>query len=311
MYVSKPTPASVCLRLTYGFSVVLWSATAISVHAATVQYDIDTAHSSLTASAKFLNNTVTLVEQSAGSLTNVVGGQIKADLSGSVFTFNGTSSIDPPLHLNAPFQPPGSGQDNYGGKFTVPFFGYTGNMAARDLVLTIASGSASDSGPASGLVFQFLAGHLDIASNIPNGSGLFPLTGLSSANNSSTPFTSQTNGNIQTITIPIDITASFMVVNPNDSTLTLRGQITATRDLTAMLAGDFNLNGVVDAADYVVWRNNNGTQPGYDAWRANFGAIQSAAASSFTPLAVPESHGLFAILLGAVVVSQGRSRTAR
>ncbi len=44
------------------------------------------------------------------------------------------------------------------------------------------------------------------------------------------------------------------------------------------LAGDYNLNGVVDAADYVVWREGAGSQSEYDIWRANFG--HSAAAPS-------------------------------
>lgn len=35
--------------------------------------------------------------------------------------------------------------------------------------------------------------------------------------------------------------------------------------------GDFNADGIVDAADYVAWRNNDVTQAGYDTWRANFG----------------------------------------
>src|SRR6185312_17357290 len=46
-------------------------------------------------------------------------------------------------------------------------------------------------------------------------------------------------------------------------------------------AGDYNGNGVVDAADYVVWRNGgspNPNSPGdYSTWRANFGATGSAA----------------------------------
>ena len=41
--------------------------------------------------------------------------------------------------------------------------------------------------------------------------------------------------------------------------------------LVAHLPGDFNNDGTVDAADYVVWRKNDGTQTGYDGWRANFG----------------------------------------
>ncbi|HEX2474771.1 MAG TPA: hypothetical protein VHK01_08500, partial [Lacipirellulaceae bacterium] len=35
--------------------------------------------------------------------------------------------------------------------------------------------------------------------------------------------------------------------------------------------GDCNGDGAVNAADYVVWRKNDGTQQGYDTWRANFG----------------------------------------
>ena len=46
---------------------------------------------------------------------------------------------------------------------------------------------------------------------------------------------------------------------------------TQTINITVALPGDFNGNGVVDAADYVVWRNNGGSQSEYDLWRANFG----------------------------------------
>jgi hypothetical protein len=44
-------------------------------------------------------------------------------------------------------------------------------------------------------------------------------------------------------------------------------------------AGDYNQNGSVDAADYVVWRNGVGTtyaQGDYDVWRAHFGRAPSA-----------------------------------
>jgi probable HAF family extracellular repeat protein len=49
------------------------------------------------------------------------------------------------------------------------------------------------------------------------------------------------------------------------------------------LAGDFNVDGSVDAADYVVWRKELGTtyaQNDYDTWRANFGNRAPAAAGS-------------------------------
>jgi hypothetical protein len=46
------------------------------------------------------------------------------------------------------------------------------------------------------------------------------------------------------------------------------------------LIGDFNNDGTVDAADYLVWRNRLGTtytQADYDTWRANFGRSAAGA----------------------------------
>src|SRR6185436_19049683 len=41
--------------------------------------------------------------------------------------------------------------------------------------------------------------------------------------------------------------------------------------LSVGLPGDFNANGVVDVADYVVWRKRNGSQTDYNVWRSHFG----------------------------------------
>jgi hypothetical protein len=54
------------------------------------------------------------------------------------------------------------------------------------------------------------------------------------------------------------------------------------------LAGDFNRDGVVDSADYVVWRKGSGTmytQSDLNVWRAHFG---DSVASGTTATAVPE-----------------------
>ena len=74
-------------------------------------------------------------------------------------------------------------------------------------------------------------------------------------------------------------------------------------------AGDFNDDGQVDAADYVVWRNEIGTPAGYDMWRANFGAAAigsgtNAGPASSADAAVPEPGSLVlaAVLLGSVMM---------
>ena len=58
--------------------------------------------------------------------------------------------------------------------------------------------------------------------------------------------------------------------------------------------GDFNGDGLVDAADYVGWRSNDGSQAGYDSWRANFGRTATSIANS----AVPEPMSALFVLVG-------------
>src|SRR5262245_19001810 len=64
------------------------------------------------------------------------------------------------------------------------------------------------------------------------------------------------------------------------------------------LSGDFNVNGRVDAADYVTWRQNNGTSADYNLWRTQFGKIISASATAAVEIsAVPEPYSFVSILL--------------
>jgi autotransporter-associated beta strand protein len=66
--------------------------------------------------------------------------------------------------------------------------------------------------------------------------------------------------------------------------------------LKVVLTGDYNADGSVDAADYVVWRktNINGLN-GYNAWRANFGH-QAGAGTDAGMQSVPEPGGLLFVL---------------
>jgi autotransporter-associated beta strand protein len=114
------------------------------------------------------------------------------------------------------------------------------------------------------------------------------------------------------------ITGAFSAVSApifNGHTLNLvysSNQVTLQVIDAILLPGDYNGNGIVDAADYVVWRNEIGTQAAYDTWRANFGAMTSSpigaalgpqGASFESPIridaAVPEP-GTGAMMLGAL-----------
>jgi hypothetical protein len=79
--------------------------------------------------------------------------------------------------------------------------------------------------------------------------------------------------------------------------------------LPAGQLGDFNNDGKVDAADYVIWRkdpaNNGGDPGGYDTWRANFGNPPGSGAGLFAA-SVPEPAGFFLLQLGVAALVVAR-----
>jgi hypothetical protein len=91
--------------------------------------------------------------------------------------------------------------------------------------------------------------------------------------------------------------------NGNGLHLTLDGR------LISGVLGDFNADGIVESADYILWRNGGplqndptaGVQAGdYDFWRSRFGATAGASAAvGAVPAAIPEpsSIGLLAIAI--------------
>jgi hypothetical protein len=91
---------------------------------------------------------------------------------------------------------------------------------------------------------------------------------------------------------------------------------------TPVVAGDYNRNGIVDAADYTIWRDSlgsigtglvaDGTGPAgvpdgvvdqldYDFWKANFG--QMAGNGSSANAAVPESASILLAALGFIALA--------
>jgi hypothetical protein len=64
--------------------------------------------------------------------------------------------------------------------------------------------------------------------------------------------------------------------------------------------GDYNNNGTVDAADYVVWRKTNGSQANYNLWRSHFGQPPGSGAGAIASAAVPEPATLVMLIVAAV-----------
>ncbi|HEX5471983.1 MAG TPA: hypothetical protein VFW73_08855, partial [Lacipirellulaceae bacterium] len=83
------------------------------------------------------------------------------------------------------------------------------------------------------------------------------------------------------------------------------------------LAGDFNGDGSVDAADYVVWRKGLGTlfmAEDYDSWQTNFGQSLgngTSAHESSLKIAVPEPFAATLLGIGSLSLCVARRRFFR
>jgi hypothetical protein len=82
--------------------------------------------------------------------------------------------------------------------------------------------------------------------------------------------------------------------------------------VTSVLYGDFNGDGVVDMADYVVLRNGLGTrytQSDYNTWRSHFGKSAGGVAGASAIAVVPEPATLVILVLVLGGCCLQRSRT--
>ena len=269
-----------------------------------------------------------IYEQSPGSLESKVTGTLTAKVSGSTLTFSGGNTIDVLPHPNAPFLPdvptsPGV-EYNFGAyvrfSFTEPPE-RDGEAAVLDAVADLVGGSATLDGPVTGLQFGLTSGILDYRLDFPaqlDHIDLAPLTAIVH-NESPHMLSGDVNG---TIHIPFYLEFPYGIVEPNDSMLVLEGELMASR-AAPTLPGDYNDNGAVDAADYVLWRKLSGTSdaradgdndgtvgPGdYAVWRTNFGRTPGAAASAgHLASAVPEPASIMLVAMSMFVVMMRRRR---
>jgi hypothetical protein len=96
---------------------------------------------------------------------------------------------------------------------------------------------------------------------------------------------------------------------------------------TSQVPGDYNHNGVVDAADYTIWRatlgqtgtglaadgdgDNAVTQADYDVWKSNFGHAASGSGAG-AAAAIPEPSSIVLVLLAVAILLStiGKSKLA-
>jgi hypothetical protein len=82
--------------------------------------------------------------------------------------------------------------------------------------------------------------------------------------------------------------------------------------LSVLITGDFNHDGFVNDADYVVWRKNNGSAADYNAWRANFGAVLGSGSGvglgSLNGANVPEPTSFVLLTMAATFLGFKRPR---
>jgi autotransporter-associated beta strand protein len=75
------------------------------------------------------------------------------------------------------------------------------------------------------------------------------------------------------------------------------------------LPGDFNKDGTVDAADFVMWQKNDGSPQGYNTWRAHLGmSSPGAGGDGDSPGSVPEPSAVPLLLIG-LLAAAGRRKS--
>jgi probable HAF family extracellular repeat protein len=82
------------------------------------------------------------------------------------------------------------------------------------------------------------------------------------------------------------------------------------------LAGDFNGDGTVDAADFIRWRHSGGSPNDYMNWQMHFGQISSVAGAGSAPTpagstAIPEPPCLMAAMIALAASGSKRARSRK
>jgi hypothetical protein len=288
-----------------------------------VQVDFQLQGSNSLLAAPFLNEVgAPMTGQDAGntSLTTTYSGTITVDVddvtnptsitfvsanavaanSGSWLPEVGGGSLgDPDIHGDA--TPGVAAPANYGFYFNFPGVAVLYG-AVRDTILSLNSEPIAVAGG------QFSP--LDIGITVPQGtydanlsSGQFEdaashqdLTDETGVNFANATASYSVTGNVATLSLPLQ----FILSDGQNPEVEFFGTFVATHSLVQPVAGDFNNDGIVDGADFLVWQRGespNPLSPGdLDAWKAAFGGPSIAAVPEPTAALLMTSALLGSIL---------------
>jgi hypothetical protein len=313
------------LLLTMATSAALFALRAPEARAAERIYEILTNESSIAISGTVTSatlGTATIAEQGPGSLVTSYSGTIRTDRGPGTIQFLGGSAVD--ANVSGSWQPladgsAGTASADYGGRAQFNIFA-TLYFAARNVVADLTSGAmpvTNGDFDQSTTTMTFAQGSIGYRDS-PFGAtaGMRSLVGESGTLSGTGLLTTEMQPGelLETLTIPINSSVSIPA-GDGFVNLTLTGQLVAAAPI---LLGDYNEDGSVDAADYVIWRKGLGTlftQADYDVWSANYGQTAGSGGSAISitgavrqSSAAPEPSGIVLLIASSFFYGAVRRR---
>ncbi|MEX0641140.1 MAG: hypothetical protein WD468_00485 [Pirellulales bacterium] len=235
-----------------------------------------------------------------GTHATAGAGTYTVDASG---TLGGNGSIAPSVNLSGTIAP---GEVSTVGTFTVGGLSLTGG-GILDFQLNSTNHTAGST--FNDLIIINNDGPLDLTGgatlNVAGVGGNLTAGDYDLIQFGGTTTVTGTTSNIALGTIPLGAGLSASIIFDADS-VNLR--------IAAGLEGDFNNDGEVDAADYVVWRKTLGDNTNYNKWRTNFGTGSGAAsvlsADASAPVPEPASALLMVFAITALCLGIAPRRRA-
>jgi hypothetical protein len=285
-------------------------------------YTIDPTQSSITLSGTVISQfgAAPIQQQGTGSLTTDYTGTLVAERTSNSIQFTG-GAVD--ANVNGTWQPlpdasSGSAPADYGARVSFLFGAIVVNFAGRDLVANLTGDvtpvDANGSFSLANSAVNFTSGNIAYRANIGTPTGTESLAGRSGELDGAASLDIQPDGLFERLTLPVMATFNFPIDARTSVSLTLDGQLVATAPLPVLLPGDFNGDGSVDAADYVVWSKGLAGPPddlNYNIWRANFGRKISGGALDATSSAIPEPASVVTTIVGFAALFWNTRRLRR